>query len=517
MVPSRVKAAAPATAKESAATRLTAMGIDQHLARLALEKERGHMDKKRKRKTEKAPEAAALATSPEAEKLMDWQSLAVPGPGNAHVSERQLQRLTSTDLHAQWAGKMRAALPEYKAALERICVADHMMATSRLSRQLEYLESQMKTWPSQGMETVTLAAIQKAWGVSGDRAARQFSANVPGVAEGNMFEGAMQLHQALRWERGYLTQALSILTKLEDATGLQIILALMRRGANECQARKSYVFSAIVGRVKIPGECAAENAGLEEGNSSDAIYAARRAVSSVVVDLVEETKDKAFKTIFLEPTKMYFRAVRDSVMEGDVEVHGANVYLTILLATLGVQLNRRPYMSDEVKGIADFLAAGMDESVAALWKEENFGHDWDSIRDLRGMGLTARRSVDRNVFIYHGYSARDVANAAVDAKSSEVKKEHLARYLEQFTSWFGKDFILPRMVSRLTSDEGRLEALQTLFDDLAQQDPQWEAVEGEEDVRFWLWNMEEFPAKFRADRAERLLLHARVLRASDTE
>lgn len=332
-----------------------------------------------------------------------------------------------------------------------------------------------------------------------------------------MFDGAIQLHQALRWERGYLTQALSILTKMEDATGLQIILALMRRGANECQARKSYVFSAIVGRVKIPGECAAENGGLEKGNSSDAVYAARRAVSSVVMDLVEETKDKAFKSIFLEPTKMYFRAVRDSVMEGDVEVHGANVYLTILLATLGVQLNRRPYMSDEVKGIADFLAAGMDESVTALWKEENFGHDWENIRDLRGMGLTARRSVDRNVFIYHGYSARDVANAAVDTKSSEVKKEHLASYLEQFTSWFGKDFILPRMVSCLTSDEGRLEALQTLFDDLAQQDPQWEAVEGEEDVRFWLWDMEEFPAKFRADRAERLLLHAHVLRASDTE
>ncbi len=38
-------------------------------------------------------------------------------------------------------------------------------------------------------------------------------------------------------------------------------------------------------------------------------------------------KDKAFQSTFIEPTIFYYELVRDSIMAGDVEVHGANTYV----------------------------------------------------------------------------------------------------------------------------------------------------------------------------------------------
>ena len=70
----------------------------------------------------------------------------------------------------------------------------------------------------------------------------------------------------------------------------------------------------------------------------------------IPIDDIKE--DKALKATFLEPTKMYFRAVNDHIMEGDVDIHGSNTYLAILLATLGVKLSRTPVLNDEAKGIA---------------------------------------------------------------------------------------------------------------------------------------------------------------------
>jgi len=304
----------------------------------------------------------------------------------------------------------------------------------------------------------------------------------------------------------------------------------MLLGSGWCHARKTFVFNTIVSRVKVPLS-AADDLLAHPDDDAD-LQAARRSLMEVVTEFIEDSKDLAVKSTFLEPCKMFFRAKDEPVRENQVDVHGSNTYLAILSATLGVQLNRRPYLGDYSIGCVDFLANGAPEPLA--WSESHFGRDWEGVgelrheegrfgedgpKPLRTPGIFDRIEFfsdtfllqSRTGFVFKGATARDVANAAVNPASSKDKRLRLARYLEKFASWFSEDFILPRMISRITGDTGRLEALQTLKDDLVRVRPDLAGDEGEEDVRFWLWDMSDLPAQFRQQRAVDLMRHVGVL------
>merc|ERR1719163_2268596 len=144
-----------------------------------------------------------------------------------------------------------------------------------------------------------------------------------------------------------------------------------------CHARKTFVFNAIVSRVRLP---ATEYAGPRQGEATE-LQVARNALMDLVVDFIEDTKDQAVKTTFLEPAKMHFRANDDPIREEQVDVHGSNTFVAVLASTLGVQVNRRPYLSDYSIGCVDFLADGAVPPRA--WSESHFGRDWESVPELK--------------------------------------------------------------------------------------------------------------------------------------
>lgn len=409
---------------------------------------------------------------------------------------------------------IHAALPEYQRAVDQICVAAELMMSSRLGRQLHYLGKRMHEHGSVvNMENVVLNIVQKAFGLGGtDDQIRRFCCEIPGLARGNMFGGAMLLYNSLHWEKTFLAEALAFLYEAEEPSGLQIILGLMRRAGDECHARKVYVFNTIVGRVVVPDDGDGVATLLPPMGSSADVNNARRAVLEVVADLVEDTKDSALKTIFLEPTKMFFRAVNQQVMEGDVDVHGVNTYIAVISATTGIQFSRRPHLGDVAAAVADFLSAGMERPLSILWAEEHFGRDWESIGALRAHRPIASPTPWCSRFVFFESLAWQVANAALNPDAPELARRRIARYLEGFTYYFSEEFMVPRMISRLIGEESRLEPLTLLRDALVQKEPHWAPAEDEEDVRFWLWDMEEFPAKLHMDRAVRLLQFAGALK-----
>jgi len=195
-----------------------------------------------------------------------------------------------------------------------------------------------------------------------------------------------------------------------------------------------------------------------------------------------------------------------------------------------VQLNRRPYMDDYAIGCADFLAN--NAPIPSAWAESHFGLDWEGVRELREEDSKPLRSPGlferiefmadtcvlqtRCGFVFKGATPRDVANAAInpDMRFRE-RRIHLARYLEKFASWFSEDFILPRLITRLIGETGRLEALQEVMDDLLINEPHLAGDEEESDVRYWLWNMAELPPHFQKERAARLMSHAGILRGTE--
>lgn len=378
-------------------------------------------------------------------------------------------------------------------------------------------------------EDVVLKIIHKAYNTRFLWTARYKAASIPGLGSGNLLQGALCYYQALHWERPYLVQALDLLQVSETPDGLQTILGLMLSGQGWCHARKTWVFNTIISRVQVPAGAPSEYAFFGKSN---AFKVAHQAVRELVSEFIEDVKDQALKTTFLEPTKMYFRTKDEPMRENQVDMHGANTYLAILAATLGVQLNRRPYLEDWAVGCADFLANNAPEPAA--WAESHFGRDWEGIRELREEESKTLRSpnlLDRIEFladtcvlhnhcgfVFKGKTAREVANAAVDPDGKRQEQRiQLSKYLVKFASWFSEDFVLQRMVSRLVGETGRLEALQVIMDDLLAEQPWLAGDEGEEDVRFWLWNMAELPAQFQQERAVHLMRHAGVLRTLGIE
>merc|ERR1712137_83339 len=340
------------------------------------------------------------------------------------------------------------------------------------------------------------------------------------------YTGAISLHEALAWERPYLSEALSLILETENADGLQVVLGMMRSSVNWCHARKAYMFSNILNRVKVPSVAYTAAASSWHAGTPSVVDTSRWAVLEVVTELIEEMKDQALKTTFLEPTKMHFRNNDLVTQESVVDTHGANTYIAVLAATLGVQLNRRPHLRDKAQGVFDFLK---EMPTPSIWAEEYFGKDWNSSQALRAqMGARGEEEGSHHFvelagfyletvfrdhnFVFDGATPLDIANCAIDPSSHPDKRKHMAKYLEMFAYWFSESFMVPRMISRLTGESGRVEALQILMNDLLACEPALVGCSGEEDVRFWLWDMGELPAVFRTARAKRLLQHAGVLR-----
>eukprot|EP00971_Amphidinium_carterae_P239162 4747857-Amphidinium_carterae.1 len=297
------------------------------------------------------------------------------------------------------------------------------------------------------LEEIAAEMVQRAYGLPSHAMAQEHMVEV-GLEKGNLYEGVLLCFEALTWERLYFVEALRVLLEVEDAEGLRVVLGMLRSGANWCNARKLWMFGNIVQRVGKIAASAEEVTHVVDGQDS-AVPVARWRIREAMIDLVEEIKDQAFKSTFLEPTKMFFRSCDDAVREDNVEMHGANTYLGVLFATLGVQMNRRPLLDDVVVGCADFLAEESPEPAA--WAEEHFGRDWEGVAALRKLlGEKGHQQSEPGLFevihflvstcwstsfIFEGRFVREVANAAVDPRGPRDKRLHLARYLEKFSSW----------------------------------------------------------------------------------
>jgi hypothetical protein len=207
----------------------------------------------------------------------------------------------------------------YAAALGDVCISDSLWRSSQLQDRLALLSrsSCHLSLEEAFVHLVCLAlgcTVTEAPTVEGGR---HLMLDVPQNVE--VVPSCLAFAASLpQWQRRPLLLALCHVLEREgrDVTAMRLVLSLLVKGSIECPARKAAVFSAIVNRVSLEG-C---------GES---------ALTMCVREFVDSFKEKAFATVFLEPTKVYFRLTRNGVMEGDVEVHGSNTYQALLEAATG--------------------------------------------------------------------------------------------------------------------------------------------------------------------------------------
>jgi len=214
-------------------------------------------------------------------------------------------------------------------------------------------------------------------------------------------------------------------------------------------------------------------------------------------------KLRAFEIVFIEPTREYFSAVGDRTMAGDVNVHGGNSYLAILMATLGVRLNRLPMLHDpEVKGVADFLSAGGSFNsiyLKKLWSFENFDRGCNVGRDQKRIGTRQTR----NHFIFGPANTPvHLANLCLETKGTHLsggaraKRKRLSVYLAAFSKYFEENFIVERLIGYILQ-ESELKALA-------------DAVVGEDFAMMMYDDLDEIVPTFSNERAKEFLVNVGV-------
>ena len=193
---------------------------------------------------------------------------------------------------------------------------------------------------------------------------------------------------------------------------------------------------------------------------------------------------------------MYFRSHNESIQEGDVDVHGANVHLALLLATVGVRMNRSPLLDDDCQcGRIDFLAHGMSPPLAILWGPDNLGKSFEAFPACSGIALPR---CPYN-FIFPGTTPRQIALAAIDPYPRNAERRtKLCAYLNQYFSYFKEEYIIHRLVNVLMNDNVTLSALQFYFSYYYMD---WNVDEDERDIRYWFWDFESDIPKLRINRA----------------
>lgn len=444
-------------------------------------------------------------------------------------------------------------LYEYRSALSAVCISPELMSSSGLQTKLHVLR-QLRSAADERYTDTVANLVMKAFSLHSSDSAVNFRGRAVGDDSfgGNYFASAVQFYQQLGWERPFLQAALSNLRDTEDATGLQILLGLMQRAVGECSARKRSTFATIINWVKLPSDASRSAA----STAGDKVTAGMARLKAAAVAAVDDIKERAIQTVFLQPSLAFFRLSGDATMEGDVEVHGTNTYAGLLRATVGIKLNRMPLWEDDCKGIVDVAglagfegfseqdlhqqhahdqrgsgsgasassssasasstsmsssssrapsfsasaaAPELQQIIASLWADDNFGKHAAGIREINravqrprydlqyksaryGTSSSASSSSsyssfgsgradgaggcgssgDGRSFIWGDQtSVRSICDCAVvDDPSNSEQRSAFAKYLDQYCHYFSESFILQRLFTSLSTDDGLLDDLQ---------------------------------------------------------
>ena len=196
-------------------------------------------------------------------------------------------------------------------------------------------------------------------------------------------------------------------------------------------------------------------------------------IHSAAAAFIDEVKDRAVASTFLEPARLYCEVTGHSAAP-DLDVHGVSTFLAALEAAGGIRTARVPAWEDVAKGAMDFAGAGAMEPdvLDALAADAALGRSY-----LAALGSAvctpaqfaawrrAWRPAPAHRFIWPGeaVSTRAFAARVVDATPANAPaRAALAVYLGRFASVFDADRLLPRLFTALTAGDATMDVTEDL-------------------------------------------------------
>ena len=300
---------------------------------------------------------------------------------------------------------------------------------------------------------------------------------------GNFHDGCVRVYNSLEeWKKPLLHKALLRIIRHQEKDSLQVICGLLLRAANECQGRRHYAFTVVI-------DCSVTDADLgvpmiQNGDDLNSRHHHCNMLFRAAQDPIDELKEKAFRSIFLEPTKMYYRAVGDENNELSVDVHGSNTYLALLLAALGVKLSQAPLLPDGIGGIAQFIEALNNSDMELLWNPKNIGESWSTVFKTQQPSRLQKR-VEPNMFYFSGNTPLVKAQESLKSINSPSRTLFIP-YLDAFAKFFSEQFVVDWICRNFLANDSLQGSLNFLFQKIASPE---EVNKADGEARQWLWDI----------------------------
>jgi len=456
---------------------------------------------------------------------------------------------------------------EYIESLGDICILPEIMASSLIQQIISKLTKEEYRIHDSSFESFLTACLRRTFQTDNGMI------RVPEIDyAGYLKLDIMGLYQNFNWERKYLHLTLFLLDREGDIR-LRSLLGLLGRAQRECDARKRMAFSTLMHSVsdiltsptaiiydnkdhgkkektRFPvlsvffSNCSACKDPSEEMKSSELTDAKER-IFQHCVSKIEEYKEKAFYSTFIEPNLFYFSSKNCHVEAGDVDVHGANSLISLLQASTGICVPRLPLINDEVKGFCDFLHDGNihNDILRELFAPENIGKSYQTClnqlkrkneqkgnqkQQLFNSPSSSRLTAANGRLIFNTdtycHSVQQfVSNALLDhLPSMSEKRKRYGHYLEIFSYYFRNEFILKFLFNALIQEDRFVDDLNIIFTSMKQLSHPCSIhiPEDCDDVRFWLWSISAegsdlSETKFNGVRAQRFFAECGICKPTE--
>ena len=378
----------------------------------------------------------------------------------AHIP--QLQRAKSEEIRVIWSRENEPP-PEYEQALSLICLQPSWILRTRLSRYLQAMTVRLRSDPrlsarlsdGQYCQRLSKQLVRKAYVLPSDQAAAEQKDLLTGRP---IVQVLQSLFNDLGWRQPFLSFALESLVSHEKPDAIIAKLSEVCDRAPRCSSAKRQAFNLLVAHAYHLHEQSAK-APSEVQTKEDACVR----LEEMMEDYLDDHKERAFNSAFMEPARCYFNAVGDGGGRDHVNVHGLNWYLALVHSTLGMELPLMPEYNDvHVMGVADFWVGLTDEVWEAFADPFNFGKEFEGIPMLRhGRNLIRQRVPNGDLPRGHRTARpKDLGNTAVDlAAAAKSRREALKIYLERYAHFFSRDYFIRKAFECLNTEVARCRKL----------------------------------------------------------
>jgi len=384
--------------------------------------------------------------------------------GEAHI-KGDLNSLDRRLLLQHWSKKNRI-LQEYRRAAGLICLRTDWMCTTKLLRHVDDLLKFSKEQIAdircdlgKSFESVCVKVIARAFCLgdvdndahSQERAKQQYD---PYVKRGVLDAVRDCFNHLEEWKKPiFVLGWQKLLEKERDRTALLAVLAECMEHAQHCGQVKVKAFQVVMNHsAQLCGGWHKSDDGEDLADFDRAL----RRFYGFFEDYLDDHKERAFSSAFMEPARYYARKAEVG-SEDNVSTHAINWHLAMLQSTLSVHVPLIANYDDEAGNfVADFWA-GLQEGAWQVFRApEHFGKGWRSIPTFKTKSFVKRKLDSHHFPIeprHHcGGPSRNLANEAVNPDWDSGKRRALARYLERFAYFFSRGFFVRKAIETLNSE-----------------------------------------------------------------